>query len=232
MRYILLKLREALADIAHESRAAGAGEEAALGKLRSLIVRDHVRAERRFEHVAEAESLDGRDDLAGLCIGELADDRRGDYRVNAVAVLEHLYRVENEGLIRQCAERALVNTRAAGDALAVVDLDGAVLVHGYRADLAGVLAGALAVVYSGVWADGGALAAVDALALVNVRVVELIVRYRAARAGVLAAVRDAAAAGLRHGVAPGRAVVAGDVERFNDVRVVPVPARGELDALS
>ena len=70
----------------------------------------------------EAEALDAGDDLAELCIAELAGDRRCYDRVNLVvlilvAALNEVDGIENEGLIDDCAERALVDTGAAGDAL-------------------------------------------------------------------------------------------------------------------
>ena len=74
---------------------------------------------------------------------------------------------------------------------------GLVLVHGDGLDLAGVLAGALAVDDGAVGADLGALAALHALCLVDVRYVMRVEGDRAPAADVLAAVRETAAAGVR-----------------------------------
>ena len=230
VRDVLCKPRELLFHEADERGAAGAGEKAALGKLRRLGIGDHVRAQRRLDDLVEAERLNAGDDLTGLGIGELTDDGGCDDGIHPLAQAEHFYRVEYKRLVRDRAPRALVHARAAGDAFIVVDLDRAVLIHGDGTDLAGVLARALAVVYRAVGASLRAQTAVDALGFIYMRMVELIMRYRAAAAGVLTAVGDTAAAHVRDGIAAGRAVVTGDVDSFNDVGVILVPSRGELDA--
>ena len=75
-----------------------------------------------------------------------------------------------------------------------------------------------------------ALAAFHALRLVDVRSLVLVERDGAAAADVLTAVREAAAAGFRDDVAADRALVAGDLDDFDDVRIVLVSAHRELDA--
>ena len=231
VRDVLRKRGVLLFDEADKGRAAGACQEAPLRKLSGLGIGHHVRAQRGLNDLAEAKRLYGRDDLAGLCIGELADDGGRDDGIDALTQAQKLYGVKDERLVRERAPRALVHARAAGDALFIIYPDGAVLIHGYGAGLAGVLAGALSVVDSAVGAGLRAQAAVDALAFINIRVVELVVRYRAAAAGILTAVGKTAAI-LRDGVAARRAVVAGDVDGLDDVGVVLIPAGGHFDALS
>ena len=145
--------------------------------------------------------------------------------------LQKLYRIENEGLIRQRAERAAIHARAAGDALGVVDLDRPVLVHGYRADLAGVLTRAAAVQNGRIGACFCTLAAVDAAFLVDMGMMMLIMRYRAFGTCILTAMCDTSAAVVGDNISARRAVVTGNVERLDNVRIFSVAAGRKLDAL-
>src|SRR5699024_10186206 len=133
------------------------------------------------------------------------------------ALLQEIHRVENERLVDDRAERALVDAGAAGDALLVVDMRCAMVfaAHADRLDLAGALARALLVHNRAVRADLCALAAFHALRLVDVRSLVLVERDGAAAADVLTAVREAAAAGFRNDVAADRALVAGDLDDFD-----------------
>ena len=69
-----------------------------------------------------------------LTEGELARDRRSDHGVDFVfcvilALLDDVDNIENIGFISYCAERALVNAGAAGNALVIIYLSRLVLVH-------------------------------------------------------------------------------------------------------
>ena len=160
MRDLVRQGREALLDIGNESRAAGAREEALFGELLGLLISDHVGAERSLDDMEEAEALDAGDDLAEFCIAELARNRRRHNGVHLVvlvvaALLQEIHRVENERLVDDRAERALVDAGAAGDALLVVDMRCAMVfaAHADRLDLAGALARALLVHNRAVRAD-------------------------------------------------------------------------------
>ena len=82
----------------------------------------------------EAQLFEPLNDLTELCIGELARDRRSDHGVDLVfcvilALLDDVDNIENIGFISYCAERALVNAGAAGNALVIIYLSRLVLVH-------------------------------------------------------------------------------------------------------
>ena len=64
MRNILLQLGELGLDIAYKRRAAGTGQESLLRQLRGLIVRDHVRTQRRLDNAVDTQLLDSGNDLA------------------------------------------------------------------------------------------------------------------------------------------------------------------------
>ena len=177
-----------------------------------------------LDDLIEAKLLYSRHDLPQLRVGELARYRRSDDRINMLFFLQKLYRIENEGLIRQRAERAAIHARAAGDALFVVDGCGLVLAHRDRLYLAGVLAGALTADYSGV-------GAVDAAFLVDMGMMMLIMRYRAFGTCILTAMCDTSAAVVGDNISARRAVVTGNVERLDNVRIFSVAAGRKLDAL-
>ncbi|CCX42320.1 unknown [Clostridium sp. CAG:1024] len=236
VRYIRQQRRKRCFNIAHERRAAAAREQTLFYKLARLLEGDHIRAERGLDHGMEAQRLDARNDLPELCVGELARNGGRDGGIHAEgirlrALPEQPDHIENVRFFRERAERALIDARAAGNALVVVDGRVAPLVHGDCADLTGVLAGALVVLDRAVWADACAAAAVDALFLVDDCLLVRVEPDRSARADVLAAVRKAAAAVLGHGVAAGGAFVTGDVERLDHVGVFGVAAHGEFDTL-
>ena len=116
----------------------------------------------------EAEFFQAGDNLTEFGIGKLAGYRRSDYGIELVAVVllalfQQVNHIENIGLIRNRAERTLVNTCAAGNTLVVVDCRRFVLVHRDCLDLAGILTGALAADDRGVRANLGAGAAFLAL---------------------------------------------------------------------
>ena len=227
---------EALFDVADKGGAAAGGEEALFGELLGLGVGDHVRAKRRLHHAEEAQLLEARDHLTQLGIDKLAGDGGGDDGVDlvllvALALTDNMDGIQKEALVLDGAEGALIDARAAGDALAVVDMRHMVfaLLDGF--DLARALAGAHVVLDGAVGADGGALTAVDALVGVDVRVVVVVKGDCAARAGAGAAVGDAAAAVGPHAVAADRALVAGDADDLDHVGVFLVPTHGDLHAL-
>ena len=66
--------------------------------------------------------------------------------------LEHVDDVQNERFVRNSAEGTLIDTGAAGNALAVVNTCLLFVAHGDRLDLAGCLALAVVVVYGTVGA--------------------------------------------------------------------------------
>lgn len=87
-------------DVIDEGRTAGGGEKALFGQFLGLGVGDHVRAERRFDHMVEAQPLDAGDDLPQLGVGELAGDRGRDDGVEPVvrvagAALDEIHDVED-----------------------------------------------------------------------------------------------------------------------------------------
>ena len=139
--------------------------------------------------------------------------------------------VQQKALVLNGAEGALIHARAAGDALAAVDVGHMVFALLDGLDLARALAGAHMVLNGAVGADGGALAAVDALVGVDVGVMVVVKGDRAARAGAGAAVRDAAAAVGADPVAADGALVAGDADDLDHVGVFLVPTHGNLHAL-
>ena len=150
-----------------------------------------------------------------------------------MAALDEVDSIENEGLIDDCAERALVDTGAAGDALFVINMRCAMLLaaHADGLNLAGLFARTLLVDDGAVRAYLCALAALYALRLIDVRLLLLIKRDGAAAAYVLAAVCKTTAAGLCDDMAADRAFVAGDINDLNHVGVVLIAAHGYLDAL-
>ena len=98
-------------------------------------------------------------------------------------------------------------------------------------DLAGVFARTLLVDNGAVGAHFGALAALYTLGFVNVGVKVLVKGDGAYPASVLTAVGNAATAGVADIVAGHGALVAGNVDHFNDIGVVFIAAHGQLDAL-
>ena len=236
----ILELREGRLDIANKGRTAGAGQKALLCKLTRLSQRDHISTQCRLDNGVEAQSLQTRNDLTELGIGELAGDRGGDQRVNAViaaaritlTLFENINGVDHKRLVHDGAEGTLIHTGTALDALIVVDLGRLFLVHGDGFHLAGVLAGTLAADDSRVGAHLGTSTALLALGLVDVRHVVLVKGQSAELADVLATVRQAPAAGVGNLVAADGTFVAGDIDDLYDVGVVGVTAHGDLDALS
>ena len=150
-----------------------------------------------------------------------------------MAALDEVDSIENEGLIDDCAERALVDTGTAGDALFVINMRCAMLfaAHADGLNLAGLFARTLLVDDGAVRAYLGAGAALLALALVDVRHMVGVKGERAEAAHILAPVRKASAARRRDLVTADRAFVAGDINDLNHVGVVLIAAHGYLDAL-
>ena len=142
------KVGEVLPDIVDERRTAGTGQEAFLGEFFGLRLRHHVRTERGFDHGVEAEFFKTRDDLPEFRVGELTGYGGGDHGVSLIgfasaAVHQNVDDIQNIGFIRNGAEGALVDARAARDAFGGVDSRGLLVAHGDRLDLAGVLTRAL-----------------------------------------------------------------------------------------
>ena len=124
VRHVARELGIAFLHEADERGAAGTGQEALFGELLGLVVRHHVRAESGLHCVVEPEFFDARYDLAQLGVSELAGDAgRHDgidlVRGVAVRLFEHVDDVQNEGLVGDRAEGALIDARAAGDAFVV-----------------------------------------------------------------------------------------------------------------
>ncbi len=230
------QLGEGLADIGHKRRAAGAGQKALLGQFLRFGLRHHVRAQRRLDDGVEAQLLKAGDDLTQLGIGELAGNGGRHDGVNLIAglgrFLEQLDRVQYERFVHDRAEGALIDARAAGDALFIEDRGRLVLVHCDGLDLAGVLTGTLAAHDGRIGADLGAHAALHALRLVDVRHMVLVEIERLFLTHIVAAVRQTAAAGLGDFIAAHGTFVAGDVDDLDDVGIVLVAAHRQLDALA
>ena len=235
---VLLQRRECLFNVVHECRAAGESEKALVRQLLGLGVGDHIRAERGFYDVVEAEPLDAGDDLSELCIGELAGDGGRDDGVQpvfgiALTAFDKVDDVQYIRFVRDGAERALIYAGAAGDTFVVVNRSRKrFFVPGDGFDLTGVFAGALVVGNRAVGADLGAGAALDAFFFVDDGALVLVEADGTALADVLAAVCDTAAAGLGDSIAAHRAFVAGDVDDLDDVGVLLVAAERHADAFA
>ena len=184
----------------------------------------------------EAQGLDTADPLAQFGIGELAGDGRGNHRVDphilSGAVLQNPDHIHDVGLVHNGAEGALIAARAAGNALAVVDLGLTGGRHGDGLDLAGVLTGAFPVHDGGVGAGFRAQAAVDALGLVDHRVLVVFEADGPLGAGVLAPVGQTAPADLRDRIAAGGTLIAGDGQDLNGVGIVRITAHGHVNPLA
>ena len=129
-----------------------------------------VRADRNLENVRKAELLHRGAQAAGRDLGaELADERGRDGGVNALARLDRADDLEDLGLIRDRAKRAVDQAHAAGNTLVVIDIRLAVLVGADGVHAAGGGAGALLMDDRVVGADLHAAAALDALFLVDHR---------------------------------------------------------------
>ena len=181
------------------------------------------------------EFMYARDHLFDLRVLELRNDGGSDDRVDVeifvpVRLFENVDHFHDHGLIHDRAEGALIDARAAGNAFIVVDDGLFVLSHGDRLHFARIDARALLVYDRPVRAGLGAFAAFDALAFIHDRLVvdDLDGVFRA---DLLTAVHDAAAAGGRDEYAADRALVAGDIDHLDDVRIVLVPAQRKFDAL-
>ena len=85
------------------------------------------------------------------------------------ALFYHINDIEDIGFIGDGTKGALIDAGTAGNAFVVVDFRGGVFVHCDRLDLAGVLAGTLAVYNGGIRADPGTGTAVHTLGLIDVR---------------------------------------------------------------
>ena len=183
----------------------------------------------------EAELLYAGDYLLYSRVLELADNCRRNQRVDLVLCVvlrffENIDCIEHQRLVGNRAERALIHARAACDALVVVDAGFFVLVHRNRTHFAADHARTMLADYRAVWASLSALAALDALLLVDDR---LFVdnRNRASRADVLTTMNDAASARGGDENAVNRALVAGNVDDLDDVRIILVAAERELNTL-
>ena len=101
------------------------------------------------------------DNLPQLGVGELAGDGGGNNRIDMVflivpALFYHINDIEDIGFIGDGAKGALIDAGTAGNAGIVINSGGLILIHGDGLDLAGVLAGPLAVYNGGIRADPGA----------------------------------------------------------------------------
>ncbi|CDC60546.1 unknown [Clostridium sp. CAG:448] len=236
MRNEGFELGEILVDIVHKRRAAGAGQKAFFGKLTRFRLRDHIGAQRRFDHGVEAQCAQARHHLPQLCIGKLAGDGRRHHRIDlviliAVAALQHINDIQNEGFVHNGTERALVNAGAAGNALAVVDARLLFVAHGNGAHFAGGFARTLVVPDCAVGANLGTGTAFLTLGLIDMRHMVLIKHDGAEFTHVLATVRQASAAGVCHFIPADRAFVAGNIDDLNHIRVVLVAAHCDLHTL-
>ena len=85
------------------------------------------------------------------------------------ALFYHINDIEDIGFIGDGAKGALIDAGTAGNAGIVINSSGLILIHGDGLDLAGVLAGTLAVYNGGIRADPGTGTAVHTLGLIDVR---------------------------------------------------------------
>lgn len=217
----------------YERRTARGRENALFLPFPRLVVQRDVRAERRFDHLVETEFADTRDDLLYFGVFELADDRGRDDRVHVVfsvvfGFFQNVDGLHDHGFIDDGAEGALIDARAAGNALVVVDARLFVFVHVDRLDLARSDARPLLRDDGAVRARLRAFPAFDALALVDDRL-SVDDLNGVLRASLLTAVYDTAAAGRRDEHAPDGTFVAGDVDDFHHVGIVFIAAERQFD---
>ena len=133
-----------------------------------LVHGAQVGTDGNFDHVVEADGLQGRLELAGGGqAGELVDEGGSHQSVDAVAAVEALDQLIDLALVGNGAERAVDQALAAGNALAVVDLSTAQLVGVDGTHAAGRSAGTLSLDDGVVGADADAAAALDALVLID-----------------------------------------------------------------
>ena len=232
---VLLEGGEGFFDIGDKAGAAAGGEEALFSQLLGFLVGDHVGAESSFDHSKEAQMLERGNDLTNLHVHKLAGNGGSHYGIYAVVLVvvafaDQAQGVQQEALVLNGAEGALVYAGAAGDALAVVDMRYMILALRNGLHLACALAGANMVLDGAVGADAGALAAVDALVGVDGGVMIVIKADGTAGTDAGTAVCDAAAAVRTYTVAADRALVAGDVDDFHHIGIALVAAHGDLDA--
>ena len=174
VRDIRFQFREGLFNIADKSGAAGAGQKALFHQLTAFGIRHHIGAERRFRHRVKPQPMQPGDNLPQLGVGELAGDGGGNDRIDMVflivpALFYHINDIEDIGFIGDGAKGALIDAGTAGNAGIVINSGGLILIHGDGLDLAGVLAGTLAVYNGGIRADPGTGTAVHTLGLIDVR---------------------------------------------------------------
>lgn len=221
VRNIRHKRGEVLFNIAYKCRAAGGGQKALLGELLRFKPGDHVRTPCSFDNRMEAEPADARNNLLRHGIGILAGHGGRDNGIHMIILVimriadERDY-LRNAGFIGNCAKGALIDTRAAGDALLLVDYS--LLRFGVNMDclwLAGAYAGARMLNDGGIGANSHAAATFHAFFLVDYSAV-VDDGNRTLRAIIHAAVRKAAAAGGGNLNAVHRAFVARDGEHAHD----------------
>ena len=141
-----------------------------LDKVLRLLRGAQVGADGNLEDIRKAQLLHRRAQLARRDLGaELADKRRRDRCVNALARLDGADHLEDLGLVRNGAERAVDQAHAARNALVVINIRLAVLIAVDRVHAAGHGARTLLPDDSVVRADVDAAPALDALFLVDVR---------------------------------------------------------------
>jgi len=237
MRDMLQQLWEILAHICDERRAAGSRQKALFHELPALCHGHHIRAERRLHNLIKAQSLDSADHLPQLRIGKLAGNGGRHHRIQLIlriilAAANQVDHLEQIGFIHNRAKRALIDAGAAGDALAVIDMGKLLFILSNRPNFAGRFARAFAVGNGAIGADARAFSAVDAFFFIDMRLLVLIKGDRAHGADVFTAVRNAAAAGIRHFIAAHRAFIAGNIQNFYDVRVFLISPKRHSDALA
>ena len=235
VRNVFCERGEILFDEHYERRTAGSGKHTLLFELVCFMPERNVRAERRFYDLMETELFDAGHDLFDTSVLELADDRGRDERVNLVlgvvfGLFEYVDGVEHERLVGNRAERALIDARAASDALVVVDAGFFVFVHGKRAHFAADYARTVLFDNRTVGTSLSTFAALDALLFIDDRFL-VHDRDRAARANVLTTMNDTSAACGSNENSVDRALVAGNVDDFDDVRVRFISAERKFDTL-
>ena len=218
-------LREQLFRHHRPRRAAGGCHERQLfgnflDEVLRLLRRAQVGTDGDFDDVGEAELLHRGTQLARRDLGaKLADERRRNRRVNALACLNGANHLENLRLVCNRAERAVYQALAAGNALVVVDIRAAVCVRVDGVHAAGSGARALLVIDGLVGAYIDAAAALDALFLVDDGLAgERVDGNRALGADLDARTRHAALADVGHANLIFRAGVAGELDDIDERR--------------
>ena len=184
----------------------------------------------------EAQLLDPRNNLAEFGIGKLAGNRWRNYRIHLIfpvllAFLDDINYIQDKRFIRNGTKRTLINTSAAGYAFFIINGRGLILVHRDGLYLAGTNTGSFKILDRAVGADLCALPAFYAFAFIDMRLLLMIKGNGSSFADILASMRKAAPAGLGYFIAAHRALIAGNIDHFDDIRVVFISAHRNFNPL-